>query len=283
MKLIHTLPLWINESERNSNIDMMKRCFKSLEKSSENTIVIYNQGCFDNDELTVLLSPFNIKSIIIGEGINIGIAKARQLCFEYIWEYYPDVQYISEIHLDMLFPPKWHLPIIDYLNDTDEPMLSPGIMTKYGELQPLNSYIELPSESSEVIQYLEQLSRNQVVERFVHPVIHKASVLKEIGGYDTNFLKGKQGYEDDSLLLGYLYFMGTRTNWKPKCYLKSWVYHATMAQRMSLTDKHLDFELNEEGLYHQYGAYGLKHLSKLYSNSTVFQQLLDKYSTKGSK
>ncbi len=58
--------------------------------------------------------------------------------------------------------------------------------------------------------------------------------------------------------------------------LKSWVYHATMAQRMSLPDKHLDFELNEKGLVHQYGIYGLKHLSNLHKNPSAFEHLIQK-------
>jgi hypothetical protein len=277
MELIHTMPLWINENGYDTDFQMLERCFKSLGCSKHDTIVIYNQGCINNDKLLHLISSYITKAIIIGEGTNIGIARARQCCFEYIWKHYPETRYISELHLDMIFPVNWYAPIIAYLERTDEPMLSPGIMTAYGELQPLNTYEIPPQETTDLIQRLEQFATEQIIEHFVHPVIHKSEVLKEIGGYDIDFLPGKQGYEDDSLLLGYLYYMGIRTRWKPKCYLKSWVYHATMAQRISLSNRHLDFELNERGLFNQYGVYGFKHLTHIYPKSPVFPQLMNKY------
>ncbi|MNN62515.1 hypothetical protein D3C81_1778250 [compost metagenome] len=55
--------------------------------------------------------------------------------------------------------------------------------------------------------------------------------------------------------------------------MRSWVYHETMAQRMSLPGRHHDFQLNEEGLFNQYGAYGLKHLAGIHHNSAGFEGL----------
>ncbi|MFP7224936.1 hypothetical protein SFC65_22485 [Priestia filamentosa] len=124
----------------------------------------------------------------------------------------------------MIFPKVWYAPLIKYLNDSDEPIISPGIMTSYGELQPIGRWVSFPLTIPDLLSFLEELPEERIVEGFVHPVIHKAHVLKEIGGYDTRFFKGKQGYEDDSILLGHLYYMGIRTKWRQKRYLKSWVY-----------------------------------------------------------
>ncbi|RTE00421.1 glycosyltransferase [Paenibacillus whitsoniae] len=279
MKIIHTMPLLIRgDSSYNEDLRMAKNCFESLQSSDDNFVVIYNQGCLSNDELNHLLSSFQLPSVILGNGTNVGIAKARQTCFEYIWNHFKEVHYISEIHVDMVFPRNWYEPLLDLLENSDEPMISPGILTQYGELQPIGNSAIIPETIEELIKLLEDSARNEVHEGFVHPVVHKANALREIGGYDTRFIKGKQGYEDDSLLVGYLYYMGTRTNWRPKCYLKSLVYHATMAQRMSLPDKHLDFDLNGVGLFFQHGAHGLKQLSKIHKNATTFDLLLEKFS-----
>jgi len=279
MKLIHTMPLFIhkNPHEFESNLKLAKRCFESLAQSKENRIVVYNQGCLPNEVITNMLKSYGVSPIILGNGSNVGIPKARQTCFQYIWDQYPEIEFISEVHLDMIFPKNWYTPLIDFLSKSDEPMVSPGILTISGEMQPLGNFVEIPEDTSELISLLAKWVRDEVHERFVHPVIHKSQILKEVGGYDTQFLKGKQGYEDDSLLLGYLYYMGTRTNWRPKCYLKSFVYHAGMAQRMSLPDKSIDFDLNEKGLIKQYGAYGLKQLSHIHENSSSFKLILDKF------
>lgn len=284
MQIIHTMPLMIRSgSSYNNDLSMTISCLQSLTTSEDNRVVIYNQGCLTNGELNTILAARGILSTILGHGTNVGIAQARQSCFEYIWDQYKEVQYISEIHVDMLFPSNWYEPLIEYLIKTDEPIVSPGILTSNGEMQPLGQHIQIPSESSELISLLESLASDKIIEGFVHPVIHQSQILKEIGGYDTQFLRGQQGYEDDSLLLGYSYYMGTRLNWRPKCCLNSWVYHATMAQRMSLPDKEIEFTLNEAGLFHQYGAYGLKRLAKIHQNSSLFEQLFEKFKPLGGE
>ncbi|MDQ0268280.1 hypothetical protein [Cytobacillus purgationiresistens] len=277
MKIIHTIPLLIRPEFLIDDLEMAKRCFETLQPTKGNPVVLYNQGGLNNDEIRELFPPSESSVVILGNGENVGIAQARQNCFDYIWEHYEDVEYISEIHVDMLFPPNWYGPLVEFLTNSDEPMISPGILTMNGELQPLNLYTAIPDNTDDLIALLGKMNRDEVHERFVHPVIHKASILRVIGGYDTRFLQGKQGYEDDSLLLGYAYYMGTRTNWRPKCYLKSWVYHATMAQRGTFTDRHLDFSINEQGLIRQYGAYGLKRLSNIHQNSSVFDMLLQDF------
>ncbi|MFD0694591.1 hypothetical protein ACFQZT_10855 [Paenibacillus sp. GCM10027628] len=281
MQIIHTLPLLIREGIwRSIDLDMLQAGLNSLNASKDRLVVIYNQGCLTHDELNTMLDSLSVSAILLGQGDNVGITQARQACFEYIWNHFPNVRYISEIHVDMLFPPNWYAPLLDYLAQSDEPMISPGIVTGYGELQPIGERMNVSSSSEEILAQLKCLSREQIHEGFVHPVVHKTSVLQEIGGYDTRFLRGKQGYEDDSLLLGYLYYMGTRTNWRPKCCLQSWVYHLTLAQRMSLSDKQMDFELNEEGLFQQYGVYGLQRLSEIHRNTVVFDSLIEKWGWK---
>ncbi|MGE7623343.1 hypothetical protein ACQKMD_09875 [Viridibacillus sp. NPDC096237] len=273
MRIIHTMPLIYHPSD----LIMFEQCFESLGESDEKFVVIYNQGNLSKSTLEAKLAHYKIPNVILGNGENMGIAQARQKCFEYIWDNFKEVDYISEIHLDMVFPENWYESLTHFLDTTDEPMVSPGILTSCGELQPIGQFIVLPEYKEDMISVLKSFSQEEVRERFVHPVIHKAKALKAIGGYDLQFFKGKQGYEDDSLLLGYFYYMGTRTNWRPKCYLKSWVYHATMAQRMSVPDKHLDFQTNKEGLFLQYGAYGMKHLSHLHQNQAFFDNLLKEF------
>ena len=278
MSIIHTMPLLIRSGEAESeDIKMLAVCLESLSLTENSTVVIYNQGTLSRDDLTRLCSRYNLNVIILGEGSNVGIAQARQACFRYIWENHPETEYISEIHVDMVFPRNWHVPLTQCLSCSEEPMLSPGILTLSGELQPIGSRIQLPATYIELIEVLNQLPRAEISVGFVHPVVHKSAVLQQIGGYDTDFLKGKQGYEDDSLLLGYLYYMGTRSGWRPKCLLSSWVYHATMAQRMSLPDRHEQFHLNEKGLFQQYGAYGMRQLSAIHANAPHFKELIHKY------
>lgn len=279
MNMIHTLPLFIREASQAEDLNMTLQCLQSLQLSQDHLVILYNQGFLTNEELALWLATHGItETVILGDGVNAGIAKGRQACFEYIWEHYPEVQYISEIHVDMMFPPDWSVPLTDYLSEHEEPIVSPGILTAFGELQPLGRSMELPVTMEGIISALSAIPKeNTVIEGFVHPVIHRSKVLQEIGGYDARFLRGKQGYEDDSLLLGYCYYMGNRCNWKPKCCLRSWVYHATMAQRMSLPDKLVDFAVNEQGLFEQYGAYGFKRLSQIYNHSDSFNHLFAKY------
>ncbi|WP_432401150.1 hypothetical protein [Wukongibacter sp. M2B1] len=281
MEMIYTLPFFVREEPNFYKYDLKlaSDCFSSLERSDDITVIIYNQGCLRKDKLLDFLSSYRVKAIILGDGKNVGIAKARQMCFEYIWSNYAEVPFICEIHLDMIFPKNWHEPLLIQLKNSDEPMISPGILTSDGELQPLNKKVsktEIFTDITDLTCFLNKLSKDEVCEGFVHPVIHKSHILKEIGGYDYRFLKGKQGFEDDSLLLGYLYYMGMRTNWRPKCCLKSWVYHGTMVQRMALQGKEQDFELNFNGLFYQYGGYGFKHLSELYKDDLNFQMFFKK-------
>jgi hypothetical protein len=230
-------------------------------------------------ELEDFLKQFKLTFHILGNGNNnIGIPRARQACFEFVWKHYDNVPYISEIHVDMIFPPNWYVPLIKYLEKTDEPMISPGIITKTGEVFPKGEgNYRLPKKVDEIINLLQEVSENKIIKGFVHPVIHKSSILKFLGGYDLQFLKGKQAYEDDSLLLGYLYYMGIRTDWAPKVNFNSMVYHAYMFQRMTLKDMQVEHKINLEGLFRQYGAYGLKHLSKLHigESKSHFSELFD--------
>lgn len=67
-------------------------------------------------------------------------------------------------------------------------------------------------------------------------------------------------------MLGFRYYMGTRTDWKPKCCLASYVYHATMAQRMTLVNTPETFMVNLNGLFKQYGAYGFLQLAEIHGS-----------------
>lgn len=278
MRIIHTLLFMIRKDFFEEDLIMAGKCFETLSFSEENTVVIYNQGFLSNDELEGFLAPYNINYHILGDGFNIGIPQARQTCFEYIWDVYPDVPYISEIHLDMIFPANWYTELITYLEENDEPLISPAIITKSGEIAPSgNGNFSLPEQLDDLLILLKDVCKDEVVKGFVHPVIHRTSALKSIGGYDVVFLSGKQAYEDDSLLLGYYYFIGTRNNWYPKVCFKSVVYHAYLGQRLTLEDLKEEQRKNLEGLLSQYGARGFKHLTELHilDSKDHFQQLYD--------
>lgn len=269
--LAHTLPFLI---VRQSDITMAENCFRSLaECNTDAILIIYNQGPLTNSELERYLKMFNLKNFeVLGEGTNVGIPKARQSCFEYIWNNHPEIKYISEIHVDMIFTKDWADIIMDYLKHSDEPMLSPGIITATGLLVPesrTNKSVDVPEKYDDILNLLMSHTKNELMEGFVHPVIHKSEILKEIGGYDTRFLKGMQGYEDDSIILGYRYYMGTRNDWRPKAYLKSRVLHLAEGQRVYLENIKEEFMKNLQGLVNQHGIYGLLQIAKIHNNDEL--------------
>lgn len=273
-RIAHTIPLLIT-NER--DIDMMVAALTSLAASDPGgLLILFNQGVMPNEELLPILKSVNLHSIILGKGVNVGIPRGRQNCFEYIWTAYPNIAYISEIHVDMLFAKDWINVLVSYLESHDEPMICPGIMTSNGELQPeckvgINAGSIPLSDINKMYAVLGAFTYPGVVEGFVHPVIHKAQALKTVGGYDTGLLTGLQGYEDDSLLLGYRYYMGTRINWLPKCCVKTRVYHATLAQRYKVNFTPHE---NLRGLISQYGIEGIKQLGYIYPNNEEYKRLL---------
>ncbi|KJS21270.1 MAG: hypothetical protein VR72_10965 [Clostridiaceae bacterium BRH_c20a] len=277
-QVVHTIPFLV----RNQNdLELAKMCLGSLTQSDPNGIVVlYNQGILNNGELEFLLKNFNLRFIVLGKAVNIGISQGRMACFQYIWTQLPDTKFISEVHVDMFFPKDWLAELVRFLEDNnDEPMVCPGILTSRGELHPEEKertiITDIPLSNQEYMyNMLINLTYEKVLEGFVHPVLHRAEALLAVGGYDTRFLQGKQGYEDDSLLIGYRYYLGTKNNWKPKCCLKTRVYHATLAQRTSLADKNQDFEKNLKGLVYQYGIKGLMELSSIYQENSHFREVI---------
>ncbi|MGB8452825.1 MAG: hypothetical protein WCD89_10910 [Anaerocolumna sp.] len=275
MKLIHTLLFLLRQENNSEDVNLAKENLKSLEKSSYKTLVVYNQGPLSNEELKDFLRQFNLDCIIIGEAVNAGIAAGRQRCFQYIWDNYPDTEFISEIHMDMLFTHHWEDAMVDFLNSNDEPVVSAGIIDKNGVLPFLDDTArEIPSDYEEYDSFLSGLRCDKIVHGFTHPCIHKAEIIRKIGGYDTRFLKGKQCFEDDSLLLGYYYYYGTKADWHPKVNYNSVVYHAVALQRLGLHDSIVP---NLSGLIKQYGAMGFKSLSHLHKSAWHKRFFEDKY------
>ncbi|MFZ2538058.1 MAG: hypothetical protein WAX04_04080, partial [Oscillospiraceae bacterium] len=183
---------------------------------------------------------------------------------EYIWENYPDTEFISEIHIDMIFTNNWEDALVSYLENNDQPMISCGIVDPTGVRHFLDvPAVKLPSNIECFNEYLKTLKVDKVVHGFTNPCIHISKILKQVGGYDAHFLTGKQAFEDDSMLLGYYYYYGTRINWKPYVNYNSIVYHVTAGQRMSLCD---NVNINYNGLIKQYGAMGIKHLSEFHKS-----------------
>lgn len=279
MRLMHTLLFLCRENRREEDFGMVGTCLKSLEKSRYPSVVVYNQGSLSNDELKAYLKTFALEFHILGEGVNTGTTVGRQACLRYIWEAFPDTEYISEIHPDMIFPPHWEDAPVAYLESHDEPIVSCGIVDRAGRMPFLDRTVELPASPDGYGDFLESLKEDTVLHGFTVPCIHVSQILKETGGYDPAFLVGKQCFEDDSMLLGYYYYYGMRANWYPKVCYHSVVYHAVAGQRMGLDGGNV--MVNFGGLVRQYGAVGLRHLSVLHKSEwhkRFFRQQYDAFS-----
>ncbi len=164
----------------------------------------------------------------------------------------------------MILTNNWEDPLVDYLDTNDEPLVSCGIVDQNGAMSFLEKQtLPLAESKEDVEEYLLNIRENDVLHGFTNPCIHNSAILKETGGYNPQFLTGKQAYEDDSMLLGYYYFYGTRAKWKPKVNYNSVVYHAIAGQRLGMNDSVM---INYSGLVKQYGAMGLKHLSQLHKS-----------------
>lgn len=248
---------------------MAMECFDSLERIENVELVIYNQGHLTNNQLKLFMEDYNFNVHILGNATNAGITVARHECLEYIFKTWPDVNYIAEAHVDMVFTPNWHKPLIAFMERTGEPIVCPRILIYEDGAYRTNfsdQTFDFPKDLSERITLLESLQEDRVEEKFVHPVIHNAKVLREIHPYDIRFLTGKQGYEDDSILLGYNYYIGTKHKWRPKLYMGSCVYHKTLAQRTMLPGIYEEFGRNYAGIRTQYGAYGFEQLYRIHNN-----------------
>ena len=275
MALFHTLLFLLRENTMVEDLTRSFKCLKSLEKSKYKTVVIYNQGFWDNQQLSEYLQIFDLNCIIIGNGENVGIIVGRQACFEWIWKNHEEASFVSELHLDMIFTHNWENPMVEYLNNNDEPLICSGIVEKNGYMPYLNKTIEPPPNSlAEIDEYLMQLKEDTLIHGFTHPCIHNLCLLKEIGGIMTGLFKGKQAFEDDSLLLGYYYYYGTKANWKPKVTYKTVVYHEIGGQRYGLND---NLMLNFDGLVRQYGVMGIKHLTNIHKSELSIQFFKERY------
>lgn len=263
MKLVHTLLLLFRKDKIEDDKQLATQCLKSLEKGSYTTVVVYNQGYLSEDEVKAFLKQFNLNCIVIGNSLNIGTAAGRQACFEYIWSNMPNIEYISELHLDMILTYNWEDPLVDYLYNNDEPLVSCGIVDEQGKFPFINEVAKKREDYSSFDDYLKSLRNDKIVNGFTNPCVHVSKILKEAGGYNTAFLTGKQCFEDDSMLLGYYYYYGTRANWHPKVNYNSVVYHMVAGQRLGMGDSIIP---NYNGLIKQYGVTGLKHLSELHAS-----------------
>lgn len=264
MELVHTLLFLLREPSMERDLKRAEQCLKSLEKSASRTVMVFNQGIWSNEALEAYLSTFDLDCTVIGEGVNRGIVIGRQSCFTYIWEHMPQTEFITELHMDMIFTYRWETPLVDYLRDHDEPMVGCGIVDKAGKLSYLDLEVPVPPDDLEAAaSYLLTLRRNQVVNGLNHPCVHRADILQAVGGYDTTFLRNQQEFEDDSLMLGYHYYYGTRRNWRPKVCFRSVVFHEVAGQRLSL--KAGSGPTNFGGLVKQYGAMGLKQLIPIHA------------------
>jgi hypothetical protein len=271
MRLVHTL-LFLARNEQ--DIRLAGDFLTSMENSAYKTLVVYNQGNWSSDALKAYLAHYDLDCRVIGDGVNVGTAAGRQRCFEFIWENMPDAKYISELHLDMLFPSYWEDALVQYLEDHDEPLICCGIVDKNGAMPALGKNVTLPDTTAQYADFLNGLRTDSVVHGFTNPCIHVSDILKKTGGYDVNFLRGRQCFEDDSMLLGYYYYFGTKRGWYPKVNYNSVVYHAVAGQRMTAGGNTQD---NYAGLVRQYGAMGLKALSELHNSAWQKRYFSEQY------
>jgi len=257
-KLVHTLLFFLREHALEEDLLRANKCLKSLEKSCYKSVIIFNQGFWSNKQLKDYLTTFELNYVIIGSGENVGTVKGRQACFEWVWENCQDSLFVSELHLDMIFTSNWEEPLIKYLNEYDEPLISCGIVDKTGKINKEVAPTP-PHHLDEMDDYLAKLKKDVITQGFTHPCIHNLTVLKEVSGFDTKFFKEKNAFEDDSLLISYHYYYGTKVNWRPKINYNSVVFHEQSGQ----LDGGSYAMGNFEGLVRQYGAMGLKYLGDL--------------------
>lgn len=278
-RIAHTLPLLLRGPH---DLPMANACLASLAAAEPGArLVVCNQGFLSTPDLQAWLRAFELDVVVVGSGQNVGIAAGRSACFHWLWQHEPP-QYLSEIHLDMLFPPGWAAELATFLDaHPDEPLVAPGILMANGELAPDARRVATLGtawweQRSSIVVALGQWCEPRSVQAFVHPVLHRSDALRAIGGYDTRFLRGKQGYEDDSLLLGHRLRLGIARDWRPKCWLGARVFHATLAQRMTVGDLAQSVVVNLNGLLAQYGVVGLEQLAALYPANPEFRRLADR-------
>lgn len=271
--IAHTLLFFIREQNIAEDFSLLGSCLCSLEKGGRRPVIVYNQGFLANEQVAEFLGRYQLDFHLIGTGKNDGTAAGRQACFEYIWNNLPDTDYITEIHPDMIFTPRWADILADYLDRTDEPMISSGIINRTGVIPFADRTASFPNGMVSA-EFLEGLCEDRIVLGFNNPCMHRSQALRLAGGYDTRFLTGKSCYEDDSMLLSYFYYCGIRSGWRPKVNLNAMVYHATATQWVGLGH---DQRENYNGLVRQYGAMGLKHLSELHESVWHKQFFFSRY------
>jgi hypothetical protein len=278
-RIAHTLPLLLRGPR---DLPMAQACLASLAAAEPGArVVICNQGYLDTPALQQWLHGFALDTVVVGTCSNIGIAAGRSECFRWLWNNEPP-QYLSEIHLDMLFPPGWSAELAAFLDaHPDEPLVAPGILAANGELAPdarrvLTIEPQWWEHADRIVAMLASWNEPRVLPGFVHPVLHRSDALQAIGGYDTRFLRSVQGYEDDSMLLGHRLRIGIARDWRPKCWLGTRVFHATLGQRFSVGDLSRSVVVNLHGLLAQYGVHGLEQLVQLYPGNLEFRQLAER-------
>ncbi len=276
-QVIHTL-MFILRNKR--EISLSELTLKSLADSSPGAfVVIYNLGVLSNRELERKLSRYDLRFKILGKGRKNKLSQAKMACFNYIWVNYPQAEYISEIDLGMIFSNQWVDKLINFLEENkEEPLVSPKVLTSAGELYPQGDKQDLIDNVPQnnlirMKELLVTLEDEGVREGVSLPIMHRSDMLQDIGGYDTRFFKAKEGYEEESILLAYRYYLGLRNNWKPKSYNGVVVYNDNFQKSLNLVD---DEEINQnlQGLICQYGIRGLLELKQIYSDDK-FKELAE--------
>lgn len=229
MRIAFFLPLYVREESKylNEDINSFNNFLQSFQGCEDGILIIYNGGCLISSIIHNIMKHYDIKYEIIGRRNNIEIEKAREEGLDYIWDKYPNIPYIGEVHRDMIFYKEWYKPLINYLDShLEEPMICPAVINGKGEYSMDEGRVfRVPKGINEMMSFLESVKINSLKEGFSSPLIHRSEFLKEITKEYKEFFKENLGCEESSLIIKYSCYLGLREKWKPKIYGMATVYN----------------------------------------------------------
>lgn len=87
MKMIYVLMFLLrnNREELLNDLEIARRCMKSIYGDLDVHCIVYNQGIVTNKNVEDFLRDFDLSFEVVGNGVNHGIPKAKQSMLEYIW------------------------------------------------------------------------------------------------------------------------------------------------------------------------------------------------------
>ena len=265
MNVAFVLPICIRENNENSILDLntIITCLESIKSCKDYLLVIYNEGRLDKSEIKGLLSNYSINYDIIRDEKNKNISIIRQKCFDHIYLNYPEIKYLGELNMRMIAYTDWYKPLIEFLNNnSNEPMISPAIVDKYGNYSMnKENKINLSNNIDETMKILKNLQVENVIDGMSYPIIHNSVILDEILRYYRSSCKNiNNGYNIFNILIGYYNYLGIIKKWRPKIYGMSTIFNDIDI----LKDKE-NIEFNNKDIINLYGNYGIEVLNYIFN------------------